>query len=56
MRRILALPLAVKLLSASIVTLIAVAMIVGLAARLQYQTMLGIERTRSARFWMWRAA
>ena len=39
MRRILALPLAIKLLSASIVTLFAVAAIVGLAARLQYQTM-----------------
>jgi len=39
MRRILALPLAIKLLSASIVTLIAVAVIVGLAAQLQYQTM-----------------
>jgi methyl-accepting chemotaxis protein len=40
MRRILKLSLAVKLLSASAVTLIAVVVIVGLAARLQYQAML----------------
>jgi methyl-accepting chemotaxis protein len=39
MRRIFALPVAIKLLSASVVTLIAVAAIVVLAAHLQYQTM-----------------
>ena len=40
MRRILALPLAVKLLFASAMPLIAVVAVVGLAAQLQYQTML----------------
>jgi methyl-accepting chemotaxis protein len=40
MRRILKLSLAVKLLSASAVTLIAVVVIVVVAARLQYQAML----------------
>jgi methyl-accepting chemotaxis protein len=39
MRYILALPLAVEMLAASVVTLVAVVVIVGLAARLQYQTM-----------------